>query len=125
MMRIKNSKSQSHSLVNKIAITIVILFLALGSLQNYYWLYFHSEDVVVLKAKVTEKTHSHVQFRERWSLRLDYWFSGELFHSSIHCTKENYYNLAIGDTIEVKINKRRPGHVYHIRVGIIAQKDIY
>lgn len=98
--------------------------MAKSAIVNYYLLYIHSEDVVVLNAMITDKSHKHVQFREYWYLNIDYNYNGEIYHSSTSCSKENYRILSPGDSIMIKINKTRPDYIFHIHDGIIRFNEV-
>lgn len=121
MTRIKRLKWPSQSLVNRIAIIALIVLCIYGATMNYYRLVSHTEDTVLIKAKVTDKIH----LRDKWSLRIDYWFCGEIYHASIGCTKDNFRALSPGDSIIIKINKKRPDNPFHIHDGIIGSNEVF
>ena len=125
MTKRKSTESPSQHLVNSIVIIIVVLLVAKSAIVNYYLLYMRSEDVVVLNARITDKLHKHVQFREYWNLKIDYNYNGEIYHSTTSCSKENFQILSPGDSIMIKINKNKPDYLFHIHDGILRYKDVF
>lgn len=125
MTRTRSIKWPSQSLVNKIALIVFLLFAIYGISLNYYRFIVHSEDIVPLKAKVTDKIYNHIQYREYWKLKIDYRYEGELYHSVISCTEDNYQTISPGDSIDIKIYKKKPKIPFHIHDGIIGHNEIF
>ena len=125
MKKTRSIKWPSQSLVNKIALIVFLLFAIYGISLNYYRFIVHSEDIVPLKAKVTDKVYSHIIYREYWNLKIEYRYDGELYHYVISCTKDNYQAISPGDSIDIKIYKKKPKIPFHIHDGIIGHNEIF
>lgn len=92
--------------------------------SNYYWYVLHAKDVIILKARVTDKYHDYIIWREKWDLRIEYHYDGKQYNTTLSCNKDDYLLLSPGDSIEIKINKSRPKYVRHIQDGILTHNEV-